>query len=157
MPFSHWHTSMIWSMATFSVSGARDPIHQLLELGPHLSVELGGVTALLPQDLSIGGHIKNTYLDDSAGVRFGHLDIGAVVLGVDGTQVCWHDLIVSVGLEAVQVSLVAELVDHVKVLIDPLAGVGCHLDRCHPLLSVCLSKMTRIGPRICLKVPCVQI
>ena len=46
-------------------------------------------------------HAKNTFLDDSAGVCFGHLNIGTVVLGVDGTQVCSHDFIASVGLEAV--------------------------------------------------------
>ena len=77
------------------------PLCQLLEGGSHLSVEFGGVTTLQPQHLSIGSNAKNTFLDNSAGVRFGNLNIGTVVLGVDGTQVCWHDFIVSLGLEVV--------------------------------------------------------
>ena len=77
--------------------GHPGPFGRLLEGGSHLSVEFGGVSTLQPQHLSIGGNAEN----DSAGVRFGNIDIGAVVLGVDCTQVCWHDFIVSVGLEAV--------------------------------------------------------
>ena len=88
-------------MATFSVSGTWDPFANFLEGGSHLSVKFGGVTALQPQHLSIGSNAKNTFLDDSARVRFGNLDIGTVVLGVDGTQVYWCDFIASVGLEVV--------------------------------------------------------
>ena len=78
-----------------------EPFGRLLEGGSHLSVKFGGVTALQPQHLSIGSNAENTFLDDSAGVHFGNIDIGAVVLAVDCTQVCWHDFIASVGLEAV--------------------------------------------------------
>ena len=81
--------------------GCPGPFGRLPEGSSHLSVEFGGVTALQPQHLSIGGNAENTFLDDSAGVHFGNVDIGAVVLGVDCTQVCWRDFIVSVGLEAV--------------------------------------------------------
>ena len=68
--------------------------------------------------------LKTLFLDDSAGVCFGNVDIGAVVLGVDGTQICWCDFIASVGLEAVQVCLVTDLANDVEVLIGPLASVG---------------------------------
>ena len=88
-------------MATFSVSGTQDPFADFLKAAP---TSLSNLEVSLPfsrSTCSIGGNTKNTFLDDSAGVCFGHLNIGAVVLGVDGTQVCWHDFIASVGLEAV--------------------------------------------------------
>ena len=69
------------------------------------------------------------FLDDSAGVRFGHLNVVTVVIGVDFTQISFSHLIASVFLEALKVGLVAELANHVEVLLSPLAGVGCHLDR----------------------------
>ena len=105
------------------------PFRQLLEGGSHLSVKFGGVTTLQPQYPSIGSNTKHTLLDDSAGVRFGYLDVVTVVIGVDGTQISFGHLIASVFLEALEVGLVAELTDHVKVLLGPLTGVGCHLDR----------------------------
>ena len=104
--------------------GHPGPFGRLLEGGPYLFVEFGGVIALQLQHLSIGANAENTFLDDSAGVHFGNIDIGAVVLGVDCTQVCWRDFIASVGLEVVQVGLVMDLANHVKILIGLLAGVG---------------------------------
>ena len=114
------------------------PFGRLFEGGSYLFVEFGGVTALQLQHLSIGANAENTFLDDSAGVCFGNIDIGAVVLGVDCTQVCWRDFIASVGLEAVQVSLVTDLVNHIEILISPLAGVGgsCLNRRRHLLLRL---------------------
>ena len=81
--------------------GCPRPFCQLLESGPHLSVKLGVVATLQPQDLPIGADTKNTVFDDGAGVCFGHFDIGTVVIGVDGTLVCWHHLVALVGLEMV--------------------------------------------------------
>ena len=130
LALAHKHDSVYCHLLSVWHPG---PFCQILEGGSHLSVEFGGVTALQPQHLSVGGNTKNTYLDDSAGACFGHLDIGTVVLGVDGTQVCWHDFITLVGLEALEVCLVAELANHVKVLLCPLASAGCHLDRRRPL------------------------
>ena len=98
LTLAHEHDSVY---GHFLSVGHLGPFCRLLEGGSHLSVKFGGVTALQPQHLSIGGNAKNTFLDDSAGVRFGNLDIGAVVLGVDGTQVCQHDFIVLIGLEVV--------------------------------------------------------
>ena len=117
------------------MSGTQGPFGRLLEGGSHLSVKFGGVTALQPHHLLIGGNAENIFLDDSAGVCFGNIDIGAVVLGVDCTQVCWRDFIGSVGLEAVQVGLVMDLVNHIEILVGPLASVGgsC-LNRCRHLL-----------------------
>ena len=95
---AHEHDSVY---GHFLSVGCPGPFGRLLEGCSHLSVKFGGVTTLQPQHLSIGGNTENTFLDDSAGVRFGNIDIGAVVLGVDCTQVCWRDFIASVGLEAV--------------------------------------------------------
>ena len=85
---------MIWCMDTFSVSGAWDPLADFLKAAP---------TSLSNLEVPplIGGNVENTFLDDSVRVRFGNIDIGAVVLGVDCTQVCWRDFIASVGLEVV--------------------------------------------------------
>ena len=44
--------------------GHPGPFGQLFEGSSHLSVKFGGVTALQPQHLSIGGNAKNTFLDD---------------------------------------------------------------------------------------------
>ena len=98
LTLAHEHDSVY---GHFLSVGCPGPLCRLLEGGSHLSVEFGGVTALQPQHLSIGGNTKSTFLDDSVGVCFGNLNIGTVVLGVDGTQVCWCDFIASVGLEAV--------------------------------------------------------
>ena len=58
-----------------------------------------------------------------------------MVRGVDCTLVYWCDFIVSVGLEAVQVSLVMDRANHIEILISPLAGVGgSHLNRHRHLL-----------------------
>ena len=115
--------------------GCPGPFGRLLEGGSYLFVEFGGVTTLQPQHLSIGADAENTFLDDGARVHFGNIDIGAVVLGVDCTQVCWRDFIALVGLEAVQVGLVTNLVNHVEILVGPLAGVrGSHLNRRRHLL-----------------------
>ena len=128
--------------------GHLGPFGRLLEGGSYLFVEFGGVTTLQLQHLSIGTDAENTFLDDSAGVRFGNIDIGAVVLGVDCTQVCWCDFIASVGLEAVQVSLVMDLANHVEILIGQLAGVGgSHLNRRRHLLLrsgvLCIQVLSR--------------
>ena len=81
------------------------PFGRLLEDSSYLFVKFGGVTTLQLQHLLIDANAEDTFLDDSAGVRFGNIDIGTVVLGVDCTWVCWCDFIASVGLEAVQVVL----------------------------------------------------
>ena len=96
-------------MATFSVSGIWDPFADFLK----------PLCRIWRCHCPLGDNAENTFLEDSAGVCFGNLDIGAVVLGVDGTQVCWHDFIASVGLEAVLVSLVTDLANHVEILISP--------------------------------------
>ena len=114
--------------ATFSVSGTRDPLADFLQAAP---------TSLLNLEVSppFSHSTEDTFLDDSAGVHFGKIDIGAVVHGVDCTKVCWHDFIVSVGLEVVQVGLVMDLANHVEILVGPLAGVGgSRLNRCRHLL-----------------------
>ena len=111
------------------------PFGRLLEGSSYLFVKFGGVTILQPQHLSIGTNAEDTFVDDSAEVHFGNIEIGAVVHGVDCTRVCWRDFVVSVGLEAVQVGLVTDLANHVKILVGPLASIGgSRLNRCRHLL-----------------------
>ena len=106
-------------MATFSVSGTQDPLADFLKAAP---------MSLLNLEVS-------PPFSHSARVCFGNIDIGAMVRGVDCTRVCWHDFIVSVGLEVVQVGLVMDLANNIEILICPLASVGgSHLNRHRHLL-----------------------
>ena len=125
LTLAHEHDSVYGYLLSV---GCPRPFCRLLEGGSHLSVEFGGVTTLQLQYPLIGSNTEHI-LDDSAGVCFGYLDVVTVVVGVDGTQVSFSHLIASVFLEALKVSLVADLANHVEVLLGPLTGVGHHLDR----------------------------
>ena len=120
---------MTWSIATFSASGAQDPFANFLKVAPTSLSNLEVSSPFQPQYPLIGSNTKHTLLDDSAGVRFGYLDVVTVVVGVDGTQISFSHLLALVFLEVLEVGLVAELADHIEVLLSPLTGVGHHLDR----------------------------
>ena len=60
-----------------------------------------------------------------------HVQVGAVVNGVDAGQVGWVDLVGAVGLETLEVHLVLDLAHNVDVCLAPLVGRG-HLSGCSP-------------------------
>ena len=123
---AHKHHSLNGHLLSARSQG---PFRQLLEGSSHLSVEFRGVATLQSQYLSIGSNTEHTFLDDSAEVHSGHLDVVTVVVGIDGTQIFSGHLVASVFLEALEVGLVVDLANYVEVLLGPLAGVGCYLDR----------------------------
>ena len=109
------HLLSVWHLGSF---------RRLLKLGPHFLVELGSITTPELQNFPVGGHAEDTLIDDGADIHFGHNDIGTVVHHVNGVQLLRLDFVMPISLEPVQVYLVANLADHVNVLLGPLAGVG---------------------------------
>ena len=110
------------------------PFHRLLEFGAHFLVKLGGVATFQSEDFAIRRHTEDALLDDHAGVCLGHLDVGAVVLGINHGQVGWVHLVSLIHLEAFQVRFISDLMDDVNIFIGPLTGVRHHLSRRCPLL-----------------------
>ena len=87
-------------MATFCSVRGSGSFRPLLEFGLHLLVKFGGVATLLADHFATCRHAEDTLFDDGAGVRLGHLDVGAVVLGVNRCQVGWIHLVSPIHLEA---------------------------------------------------------
>ena len=95
----------------------------LLEHGLHLFFKPGNVTALLVLDFMIGHNAKYALADDRARVCPCHLDVGAMIFGVDTGHVAGIYFVPAVCLEMLQIHLVAGLSHNVYVLFHPLTGM----------------------------------
>ena len=73
-------------------------------------------------------HAEDTLLDDRSGVRPRHFKVGAVVPGIYRGEVSGINFVGMIGLEALEICLVTDLMHNIDVIFGPLIWVR-HLGR----------------------------
>ena len=95
--------------------------HRLFEFSAHLLVEFGGVATSESDGFAVCFYTKDTFPDDQAGVHFRHINVSAVILSIYGGYVASVNLVVTIGLKALQICFVTNLTHNVDIFVTPLA------------------------------------